>query len=84
MQQARVDTALRTLADEASQGLPRGWIKMMKACVQKLVPHFNTNRMVRDYLELVYKTGGNTRMAHVDPMGVAAPDPRFNRTGDPD
>ncbi|PJA11587.1 MAG: alpha-glucan phosphorylase, partial [Elusimicrobia bacterium CG_4_10_14_0_2_um_filter_56_8] len=36
------------------QGLPRGWIKMMKACVQKLVPHFNTNRMVREYHEKFY------------------------------
>ena len=31
VQQARVDTALRTLADEASQGLPRGWSDAVRA-----------------------------------------------------
>ncbi|MGD9641712.1 MAG: alpha-glucan family phosphorylase [Elusimicrobiales bacterium] len=40
--------------DRDEQGLPRGWIRMMKACVQKLVPHFNTNRMVREYHEKFY------------------------------
>ena len=27
---------------------------MMKACVQKLVPHFNTNRMLREYYDKFY------------------------------
>jgi len=62
----------------------QGWSARVAQAIATCMPVFNTNRMVRDYLELVYKTGGNTRMAHVDPMGVAAPDPRFNRTGDPD
>jgi GTP-binding protein EngB required for normal cell division len=30
VQQARVDTALRTLADQAAQGLPRGWADQIK------------------------------------------------------
>jgi len=40
--------------DRDASGLPRGWIKMMKSCVQKLVPHFNTNRMLREYHEKFY------------------------------
>ena len=40
--------------DRGEDGLPHGWIKMMKACVQKLVPHFNTNRMLREYYEKFY------------------------------
>lgn len=56
-----------------ADGLPRGWIKMMKACVQKLVPHFNTNRMVREYHEKFYsnahrsskKFAENSRVAEI-------------------
>ena len=40
--------------DRGPDGLPHGWIKMMKASIQKLVPHFNTNRMVREYYEKFY------------------------------
>ena len=40
--------------DRGGDGLPHGWIKMMKTCVQKLVPHFNTNRMLREYYEKFY------------------------------
>ncbi|PIU19831.1 MAG: hypothetical protein COT18_05445 [Elusimicrobia bacterium CG08_land_8_20_14_0_20_59_10] len=39
-----------------SDGLPRGWLKMMKTCVRKLAPHFNTNRMLREYYEKFYTT----------------------------
>jgi starch phosphorylase len=46
---------------------------MMKACVQKLVPHFNTNRMVREYHEKFYshahrsskKFAENSRVAEI-------------------
>ena len=40
--------------DRDGEGLPVGWLKMMKTCVQKLAPHFNTNRMVREYYEKFY------------------------------
>jgi starch phosphorylase len=40
--------------DRGPDGLPHGWIKMMKASIRKLVPHFNTNRMVREYYEKFY------------------------------
>jgi len=34
--------------------LPRGWIKRMKNSISKLVPEFNTARMVREYTEAFY------------------------------
>ncbi|HLL89382.1 MAG TPA: alpha-glucan family phosphorylase [Tepidisphaeraceae bacterium] len=34
--------------------IPRPWIARMKACMRKLAPAFNTNRMVRDYAEQFY------------------------------
>ncbi len=37
-----------------SDGLPRGWIAMMKATVKKLAPYFNSNRLVREYSEKFY------------------------------
>ena len=59
--------------ERAQDGLPHGWIKMMKACVQKLVPHFNTNRMLREYYDRFYsgahrssrKFSDNTRVAEI-------------------
>jgi starch phosphorylase len=34
--------------------LPREWVGRMKACMRKLAPVFNTNRMVREYAEKFY------------------------------
>jgi len=34
--------------------LPHEWIARMKACIGKLAPVFNTNRMVREYAEKFY------------------------------
>jgi starch phosphorylase len=34
--------------------LPREWIARMKNCMRKLVPFFNTNRMVQNYTENAY------------------------------
>ena len=35
-------------------GLPREWVLRMKNCMRKLVPFFNTNRMVQNYSEMFY------------------------------
>jgi starch phosphorylase len=35
-------------------GLPREWIKVMKASIRTLCPVFNTNRMVEEYAERMY------------------------------
>jgi starch phosphorylase len=34
--------------------LPREWIGRMKNCMRRLVPFFNTNRMVQNYTEMAY------------------------------
>jgi glycogen phosphorylase len=39
---------------EARDRLPRSWIKRMKGAISKLVPEFNTARMVREYAERFY------------------------------
>ncbi|MCS7293211.1 MAG: alpha-glucan family phosphorylase [Gloeomargarita sp. SKYBB_i_bin120] len=38
--------------DEA--GLPRRWIQRMKASIRTNAPRFNTDRMVRDYIQYIY------------------------------
>jgi glycogen phosphorylase len=37
-----------------ANGLPVGWIKMMKASIATVTPRFSTARMVRDYTEQAY------------------------------
>lgn len=40
--------------DRDDHGVPRGWMAKMKACISKLAPMFNTNRMVQEYAEKLY------------------------------
>lgn len=35
-------------------GLPRGWLQMVKKSIRQLAPYFSTNRMVRDYAAEYY------------------------------
>ncbi|HLW65181.1 MAG TPA: alpha-glucan family phosphorylase [Gemmataceae bacterium] len=37
-----------------SDGLPRGWLKMMKRSISTLTPVFNTNRMLEEYMRKSY------------------------------
>jgi starch phosphorylase len=37
-----------------SDGLPRGWLRMMKRCMATCCPVFNTNRMVQEYTDKFY------------------------------
>ncbi len=37
-----------------AQGIPRGWVTRMRASMSRLAPRFNSNRMVREYVERVY------------------------------
>jgi starch phosphorylase len=37
-----------------SDGLPRGWLRMMKRTIATNVPVFNTNRQVQEYVEKCY------------------------------
>ncbi len=43
-----------TYYTRGSDGLPRQWIRRMKKAISTLVPVFNTNRMVDEYLERCY------------------------------
>src|SRR5262249_15044861 len=38
----------------SSDGLPRGWLKMMKQSMATICPVFNTNRMVQEYIDRCY------------------------------
>ncbi len=37
-----------------SDGVPRGWLRMMKRSLKTLAPVFNTNRMLQEYMETSY------------------------------
>jgi starch phosphorylase len=39
---------------EAHDRMPRAWVRRMKAAISKLIPQFNTARMVREYVEKFY------------------------------
>jgi starch phosphorylase len=40
-----------------ADGLPRGWIGRVKASMQRLIPRFSAERMVREYVAVLYGAG---------------------------
>lgn len=40
--------------DRDASGIPRGWVRRMRACMAELAPQFSANRMVQQYVEEVY------------------------------
>ncbi len=40
--------------NRSTDGLPRGWLKMMKRTMATVCPMFNTSRMVQEYMEKCY------------------------------
>ncbi len=40
--------------NRSSDGLPRGWLKLMKHSMSTTCPVFNTNRMLQEYIEKCY------------------------------
>jgi starch phosphorylase len=40
--------------DRGEDGLPHGWIQMMKHAIATLAPAFNSDRMVMDYVQRIY------------------------------
>src|SRR5438445_3582150 len=40
--------------NRGSDGLPRGWLRMVKRSLQTLCPVFNTHRMVQEYAKFGY------------------------------
>ncbi|MBW4443317.1 MAG: alpha-glucan family phosphorylase [Plectolyngbya sp. WJT66-NPBG17] len=43
--------------EQDENGIPHGWIQMMKASIKTNCPAFNTHRMVADYVAQVYAPG---------------------------
>jgi starch phosphorylase len=41
--------------DQDANGVPRGWVRMMKSSIASLAWRFSANRMVRDYLAQCYQ-----------------------------
>ena len=52
--------------DRGPDGLPRGWVELMKTSLVKLCPAFNSNRMVKEY------TTGSYTKAHRRQAALAA------------
>lgn len=46
--------------DQDENGIPRGWIRMMKNSLKTNCPAFNTHRMIADYVAQVYAPGTRT------------------------
>jgi len=40
--------------NRSSDGIPRGWLKMVKRSLRTLAPVFNTNRMLQEYMQICY------------------------------
>ena len=40
--------------DRGVDGIPHGWIKLMKHSIATIAPHFNTKRMLKDYTKEAY------------------------------
>jgi starch phosphorylase len=43
-----------TYYERDEQGVPVRWVRMMKRAIQTLVPAFNSDRMVREYVKRIY------------------------------
>jgi starch phosphorylase len=56
-----------------SDGLPRQWLRRMKRSISTIVPFFNTNRMVQQYVERCYWPS-NERFERLSADGLAGAD----------
>lgn len=57
--------------ERGEDGIPHNWVKMMKNSVQKIVPYFNTNRMLREYYERFYVSAHRTGKKLLDNARLA-------------
>ncbi|MEB3337279.1 MAG: alpha-glucan family phosphorylase [Leptolyngbyaceae bacterium] len=48
--------------DQDANGIPHGWIQMMKASIKTNSPAFNTDRMLADYLLQMYAPGASAKV----------------------
>jgi starch phosphorylase len=42
--------------DRDENGVPRGWVKRMKACIRTIAPRFCATRMLNEYVTTIYPT----------------------------
>jgi len=52
--------------DRGPEGIPRGWLDMMKDSLHKLCPMFNTHRMVTEYWTRFYTTSAQQKFRLTD------------------
>ena len=52
--------------DRGADGLPRGWLAMMKTSLHKLCPMFNTHRMVEEYWKRFYTPSAERQFQLMD------------------
>ncbi len=61
-----------TFYDRRADGLPYRWISLMKSSIRTLCPLFNTNRMVREYVEQLYLAAHSGQRELLDNGAVRA------------
>ncbi len=55
-----IETEMLPLFYERDEhGLPRRWLRRIRASMKTLLPFFNTHRMVKEYAERIYLGGGS-------------------------
>jgi len=58
--------------DRDEEGLPRGWIARMRACIGELVPRFSAARMVGEYVDRAYAPLAGAGAPGERPPGASA------------
>jgi starch phosphorylase len=56
--------------DQDENGIPHGWVQMMKASIRTNAPVFNTDRMIADYVSKMYAPGAPI---HMEPILASVP-----------
>jgi starch phosphorylase len=78
---AEADALYRVLEHEViplfyernAAGVPAGWVAKMRASLRELAPFYSTNRMIREYLETIYKPAvGRFRRRVAAPQALAS------------
>jgi len=59
--------------DHNGRGYSEGWVRMSKTSMRTTIPHFNAQRMMRDYVRQMYAPAARhrTRLAHDEHAGAA-------------
>ena len=55
-----------TFYSRGADGLPNDWLRMMKNAIATLTPEFSSDRMVREYVDRIYKIDDNSTTSYTD------------------